>query len=115
LKCAIQINLLSSGGREDIQIPALSWRFPENSRVSSEQTALSLPLRVASAAELVRPLWPSLSDPAKVVLMCVPEPGGEALEAAAARARGRHARVLKTAGQAMVGDSQLAMQDFGET
>jgi len=49
---------------------------------------------------------------AKVLLTCVPEPGGEAMEAAVARARGRHARLLKSAGQAMVGDSQLAMQDL---
>ena len=48
----------------------------------------------------------------KVLLTCVPEPGGEAMEAAVARARGRHARLLKTAGQAMVGDSQLAMLDL---
>jgi len=47
---------------------------------------------------------------AKVLLTCVPEPGGEAMEAAVARARGRHARLLKSAGQAMVGDSELAMQ-----
>jgi hypothetical protein len=49
---------------------------------------------------------------AKVLLTCVPEPGGEALDAAVARARGRHAQLLKSAGQAMVGDSQLAMQDL---
>ena len=49
---------------------------------------------------------------AKVLLTCVPEPGEGAMEAAVARARGRHARLLKTAGQAMVGDSQLAMQDL---
>jgi hypothetical protein len=49
---------------------------------------------------------------AKVLLTCVPEPGGEAMEAAIARAQGRHARLLKSAGQAMVGDSQLAMQDL---
>jgi len=49
---------------------------------------------------------------AKVVLTCVPEPGGEAMEAAVARARGRHARLLKSAGQAMFGDSQEAMQDL---
>jgi hypothetical protein len=47
---------------------------------------------------------------AKILLTCVPEPGGEAMEAAVARARGRHARLLKSAGQAMVGDSHLAMQ-----
>jgi Arc/MetJ-type ribon-helix-helix transcriptional regulator len=49
---------------------------------------------------------------AKVLLTCVPEPGGEAMEAAVARARGRHARLLKSAGQAMVGDSELALQDL---
>ena len=49
---------------------------------------------------------------AKVLLTCVPEPGVEAMEAAVARAQGRHARLLKSAGQAMVGDSQLAMQDL---
>jgi hypothetical protein len=49
---------------------------------------------------------------AKILLTCVPEPGGEAMDAAVARARGRHARLLKSAGQAMVGDSQLAMQDL---
>ena len=36
----------------------------------------------------------------------------EAMEAAVARARGRHARLLKSAGQAMVGDSQVAMRDL---
>ena len=49
---------------------------------------------------------------AKVLLTCVPEPGGEALDAAIARARGRHAQLLKSAGQAMGGDSKLAMQDL---
>ena len=49
---------------------------------------------------------------AKVLLTCVPEPGGEALEVAVARARRRHVQLLQSAGQAMVGDSQLAMQDL---
>jgi hypothetical protein len=49
---------------------------------------------------------------AKVLLTRVPEPGGEVMQAAVARAQGRHARLLKSAGQAMVGDSQLAMQDL---
>jgi len=47
---------------------------------------------------------------AKVLLTCLPEPGGEAMEADVARARDRHARLLKSAGQAMVGDSQAAIQ-----
>lgn len=49
---------------------------------------------------------------AKVLLTCVPEPGGEAMDAAVARARSRHARLLKDAGQAMAGDSQAAVQDL---
>jgi Arc/MetJ-type ribon-helix-helix transcriptional regulator len=49
---------------------------------------------------------------AKVVLTCLPEPGGEAMEAAVVRARGRHARLLKSAGQGIGGDSQLAMQEL---
>ena len=61
----------------------------------------------------VRMQWSAFVDSlAKVLLTCLPEPGGEAMEAAIARARGRHARLLKSAGQAMVGDSQLAMQDL---
>ncbi|HEX4133248.1 MAG TPA: ribbon-helix-helix domain-containing protein [Bryobacteraceae bacterium] len=57
-------------------------------------------------------LFAFLDSLAKIVLTCVPEPGGEAMEAAVARARGRHSRLLKSAGQAMVGDSQLAMQEL---
>ncbi len=57
-------------------------------------------------------LFAFLDSLAKVLLTCVPEPGGEAMEAAVARARGRHARLLKNAGQAMVGASQLAIQDL---
>ena len=79
--------------------------------------------RIAASVEQVRrevfrlgraqqALFAFVDSLAKVVLTCVPEPGGEAMEAAVARARGRHARLLKSAGQAMVGDSQLAMQDL---
>ena len=79
--------------------------------------------RIAASVEQVRKevfrlgraqqaLFAFLNSLAKVILTCVPEPGGEAMEAAVARARGRHARLLKSAGQAMVGDSQVAMQDL---
>jgi hypothetical protein len=60
-------------------------------------------------------LFAFLDSVAKVVLTCVPEPGGEALEAAVARARGRHSRLLKNAGQAMVGDFAIGVAGFGET
>jgi hypothetical protein len=59
-------------------------------------------------------LFAFLDSLAKVVLTCVPEPGGDVMDAAVARARGRYARLLKAAGQAMVGDSQLAMQDLAK-
>ena len=57
-------------------------------------------------------LFAFMDSLAKILLTCAPEPGGEAMEAAVTRGCGRHARLLKSAGQAMVGDSQLAMQDF---
>ena len=38
----------------------------------------------------------------KVFLTWVPEPGSEAMDAAVARSRGRHARLLKSAGQSML-------------
>jgi len=49
---------------------------------------------------------------AKVLLTCIPEPDGLALEAAVAKAQGRHARLLKNAGQAMGSDSRVAMRDL---
>ena len=49
---------------------------------------------------------------AKVLLTCLPEPSPEVMDAAVARARNRHYRLLKNAGQAMVGDSQAAMEDL---
>jgi hypothetical protein len=79
--------------------------------------------RIAASVEQVRrevfrlgraqqALFAFVDSLAKILLTCLPEPGGEVMEAAVARARGRHARLLKTAGQAMVGDSKLAMQDL---
>ena len=49
---------------------------------------------------------------AKILLTCFPEPDGHALAAAVARAQGRHARLLKSAGQAMGDDSRLAMKEL---
>jgi hypothetical protein len=46
---------------------------------------------------------------AKILLTCIPEPDERALAAAVARAEGRHARLLKSAGQAM---GRLAMQEL---
>ena len=90
-------------GREDTMIGA-----EERLAASMEQVRREI-FRLGRAQQALFAFVDSL---AKVVLTCVPEPGGEAMEAAVARARGRHARLLKSAGQAMVGDSQLAMQDM---
>ena len=49
---------------------------------------------------------------AKVLLTCIPEPPQDVREQAIARARERHNRLVKSAGSAMVGDSQAAMQDL---
>jgi hypothetical protein len=49
---------------------------------------------------------------AKILLTCIPKPDAEAMEAAVTRARGRHARLLKSAGQAIVGESQSALQEL---
>jgi len=49
---------------------------------------------------------------AKVFLTCVPEPRGVAIEPALAEARNRHSRMLNTAGQAMLSDSLVAMEEL---
>jgi len=46
----------------------------------------------------------------KVVLTCVPEPRGPSLDLALAEARNRRARLLASAGQAMLSDSLIAME-----
>jgi hypothetical protein len=79
--------------------------------------------RIASSMEQVRgevfrlgrsqqALFAYLDSLAKVLLTCMPEPSGEAMEAAVARAKGRHIRLLKTAGQSMAGDSEVAMREL---
>jgi hypothetical protein len=90
-------------GREDVIIGA-----EERLAASMEQIRREV-FRLGRAQQALFAFVDSL---ARVLLTCVPEPGGEALDAAVARARGRHAQLLKSAGQAMVGDSQLAMQDL---
>jgi len=90
-------------GREDTMIGA-----EERLAASMEQMRREI-FRLGRAQQALFAFVDSL---AKVLLTCVPEPGAEAMEAAVARARGRHTRLLKSAGQAMVSDSQLAMRDL---
>jgi len=49
---------------------------------------------------------------AKTLLTCVPEPPADARPHAVARAKERYDRLLKSAGRAMVGESNLAMKDL---
>ena len=49
---------------------------------------------------------------AKVLLTCIPEPGAEAMEVAVTRAKGRHVRLLKSAGQEIVGESPSALEEL---
>ena len=49
---------------------------------------------------------------AKAVLTCVPEPSPDARPQAIARAKQRYDRLVKSAGQAMSGDTRAAMQDL---
>lgn len=65
--------------------------------------------RVERAQQALFALVDSL---AKAFVTCVPEPRGVAMETALAEARKRHARLLTNAGQAMLSDSMLAMEDL---
>jgi len=48
----------------------------------------------------------------KALLTCVPEPPADARPQTVARAKERYDRLLKSAGRAMVGESELAMKDL---
>ena len=57
-------------------------------------------------------LFAVLDTLVKSFLTCVPEPPRDAMGQAIARGRDRYDRFVKSAGQAMVGDSQGAMHDL---
>lgn len=57
-------------------------------------------------------LFALMDSLAKVLLTCVPEPRGPAMETALGEARNRHARLLMNAGQAMLSDSLVAMEEL---
>ena len=48
----------------------------------------------------------------KTVLTCIPEPPADARPQAVARGRERYDRLIKSAGQCMVGDSEAAMREL---
>ena len=57
-------------------------------------------------------LFAVLDTLVKTFLTCVPEPPHDGMSQSVARARDRYARFVKSAGQAMVGDSQTALHDL---
>jgi Arc/MetJ-type ribon-helix-helix transcriptional regulator len=65
--------------------------------------------RVERAQQALFALVDSLT---KVFVTCVPEPRGVAMETALGEARKRHARLLTNAGQAMLSDSLVTMEDL---
>src|SRR5271170_4869985 len=80
-------------GREETMLGAEERLATSMDQISREIS------RLGRAQQAVFALVDSL---AKILLACIPEPDAEAMEAAVTRARGRHARLLKSAGQAIV-------------
>lgn len=82
---------------------------------AEERLAASLEQMSREATRLDRSqqvLFALVDGLARILLTCIPEPDGHALTAAIARVQGRHARLLKSAGQAMGDDSRLATQEL---
>jgi hypothetical protein len=75
-------------GREDKMIGA-----EERLAASMEQ----MRREIIRLGRVQQALFAFVDSLAKILLTCVPEASGEAMEAAVARARGRHARLLKSA------------------
>jgi hypothetical protein len=90
-------------GREETMIGAEQRLATSMEQISREIS------RLGRAQQALFALVDSL---AKILLTCIPEPAGEAMEAAVTRAKGRHVRLLKSAGQAIVGESQSALQEL---
>jgi hypothetical protein len=73
-------------------------------RTSATLERLSRDLLRANRAQ--QALFAVVDTLVKTFLTCVPEPPREGMSQSVARARGRYERFVKSAGQAMVGDSQ---------
>ena len=90
-------------GREEATIAAEQRLATSLEQINREM------LRLGRAQQALFAFVDSL---AKILLTCVAEPGGDAMEAAVATAQRRHARLLKSAGLAMTGDSRSAMEEL---
>jgi hypothetical protein len=83
--------------------------------VSLEAIANTLDRLTTENFRLVRAqqaLFAFLDSLAKILLTCIPEPAGEAVDPAVARGRLRYDRLIKAAGRAMSGDAKAAMHDL---
>jgi Arc/MetJ-type ribon-helix-helix transcriptional regulator len=90
-------------GREETMLGAEERLATSMDQISREIS------RLGRAQQALFALVDSL---AKILLTCIPEPDAEAMEAAVTRAKGRHVRLLKSAGQSIVGESQSALQEL---
>jgi len=90
-------------GREETMLGAEERLATSMDQISREIS------RLGRAQQALFALVDSL---AKILLTCIPEPDAEAMEAAVTRAKARHARLLKSAGQAIVGESQSALREL---
>jgi len=90
-------------GREETMLGAEERLATSMDQISREIS------RLGRAQQALFALVDSL---AKILLTCIPEPDAAVMEAAVTRAKGRHVRLLKSAGQAIVGESQSALQEL---
>ena len=104
--------------------PAAFMRSAIRNEINGRDGALSeAELRIAAGLERTsreiarvqraqQALFAVVDTLVKMFLTCVPEPPRDAVGQSIARARERYERFVKSAGQAMVGDSQAAMNDL---
>lgn len=86
-----------------------------HSMVEAEMIAASIDRLSTEAFRLVRgqqALFAFLDSLSKVLLTCIPEPAGDAIQPAVAKGRLRYDRLIKAAGRSMSGDAKAAMDDL---
>lgn len=113
-----------AGRRRGFESRAAFIRYAVDQEVAGRSDALAgAEDRIAATMESIRreqlrlgrgqqALFAYVDSLAKVLLTCIPEPPQDVKAQAIARAKERHNRLLRSAGGAMVGDSQTAMSDL---
>lgn len=82
---------------------------------SQEPVAASIDRLSTEVFRMVRgqqALFAFLDSLIKVLLTCIPEPAGDAVEPAVAKGRLRYDRLIKAASRSMSGDAKAAMEDL---